>query len=257
MRRGLKHTLATAVIISATLLLGCSQRAPLEEMETEDAYRYLERLFDKGRYLDAADGLDFFTLNYSGSALVDSAQFLLARSHFELKEYLIAAHAFDELTRRFPRSPLVPDAMFMVGACHWKLSPRYSLDQAYTHKAIDALQTFIDYYPERRDKVGEAQELIGLCREKLARKGYTGGMIYLKMKDYQAATIYFQDVVDLFYDTEWAPQAAFQLGASLAGEGKTEEALEAYHNFLLKYPDHPLRPKAESALASLNRRSEG
>ena len=210
------------------LIIGCSKRSPMEEMNDEEAFRFLKTAYNKNKYLDAANGFDFFTLNYSGSSLVDSAQFLLGQSHFKLKEYLLAANAFEELYRRFPRSRLVPEAMFMIGVCYWELSPKYSLDQEYTDKALDAFQGFIDYFPEYSEKVNEAQQYIAFCREKLAHKEYSNGVIYMKMKDYGAAVIYFRSILETYYDTEWAPKAAFRLGVCLREDKRYYEAEEAF-----------------------------
>ena len=245
------------LIMIVLSLSGCSSKPNLAEQGPEQAYRYLERRFEKGNYLDAANGLDFFTLNYSGSSLVDSAQFLLGRAHFEMKEFLIAANAFDELSRRFPSSPLVAESMYMIGLCYWELSPKFSLDQEYTLKAIEALQSFIDFYPENESRIQEAQELIAVCREKLAHKEYSSAMIYLKMRDYPSAQIYFQWILDLFYDTEWAPKAAFQLGMVHSLEHNNDEAAAAFRYFLFKYPDHSWRTKAETSLEKLKSEIEG
>ena len=244
--------LVVATIFTLLCLTGCSKRVPVEELGAEEAFRYLSNLYDKGDYLDAANGLDYYTLNHSGSALVDSAQYLLGLSHFELKEYLLAANAFEELYIRFQRSKLIPEAMFMVGLCYWKLTPKYSLDQEYNYKAQDAMQTFIDYNPSYKERVQEAQEIIDAGRERLAHKEYANGIIYMKMNDYDAAVIYFKGVVDLFYDTEWAPKASFQIGASNKENKLFDEAKEAYREFMSKYPDHPWHDKAEAELNKLN-----
>lgn len=240
--------IVTLFILSAALLGDCTRHPPLEEMDVQEAFRYLEQLYHSGKYQRAAEGLNFFTLTYSGDALIDSAQFLLAMTHLKLKEYLLAADAFDELVRRFPSSNLVPEAMYMVGECYWNLSPHYALDQKYTLKAIDALQTFIDYYPDHRDRVESAQELIFKCRSKLAHKEYSNGLIYLKMKDYRAAEIYFSAVLDEYYDTEWAARSSYQLGVCHARNGDVDQAVAAFEDFLAKYPSHPWRGRVEEAL---------
>ncbi len=181
-----KSSLFTVVVLAVTLfvvVLGCSNLPSIKRMDAESAYRHLIKEYDKGHYLDVVDGLNYYTLNYSGSAWVDSAQFLLGESHFKLKEYLLAANAYDELSRRFPSSPLVPRAMLKIGECYWKMSPKYSLDQEYTYKAISSLQSYIDYYPKKAKGVERAEQLIRECRDKIAHKTYANGIIYLKMKD--------------------------------------------------------------------------
>lgn len=231
--------------------VGCSRQVPLSELDQTAAFERLRSDFQRGDYQRANEGLNYYTLNFSGSAKIDSAQFLLAWSHYYLKEYLLAASAFDELVKRFPRSSLVPESMFMVGVCYWKMSPRYALDQEYTNKAIDAFQAFIDYYPGMIERVREAEEYIGRCREKLAHKAYATGVIYLKMKDWRAAEIYFRKVTDEYYDTPWAAPAAFQVGHSLQKQGKEADAAQAFRTYVEKFPGHQWRQRALEALKVL------
>jgi len=122
-----------------------------------------------------------------------------------------------------------------------------------TLRAMDALQAFIDYYPERADRVKEAQDLIEECRSKLAHKEFASGVIYIKTKDFPSAIIYFQSVIEKYYDTEWAAEAAFRLGEAYAGDEKPDDAVAAYEAFLAKYPDHRLSPMAETAMVKLQR----
>jgi outer membrane protein assembly factor BamD len=220
-------------------------------MDDKAAFEYLNKKYKAEKYVDASEGLDYFTLNFSGSAYVDSAQYLLGMCHYNLKEYLLAADSFEELYRRFPRSKLVPDAMFKVGESYYKLSPKYQLDQSYTEKAIDNLQGFIDYYPNYTERVQEAQTLISICRDKLAHKEYASGVIYLKMKDYSSAVIYFRLVIEMFYDTDWAAFSIYQMGVSYARDKQPEEAASAFRVFLAKYPDHSWIPKVRAALEEL------
>ena len=255
MARGMLQSFLIILIFLATVA-GCSKHPPFDEMEPGDMYRYLVKQYEKEKYLDVTQGFDFFTLNYSGHGLVDSAQYLLGQAHFHLKEYILAADAFEDLTRRFPNSSLVADAMYMVGECYWKLSPKYALDQHYTIQSIDAFQNFIDYYPYHAEKVKRAEDLIFQCRDKLAHKQYANGIIYLKMKDYRAANIYFSGVIEQYYDSEWAPKAAFKLGESLMGQKRFAEAEETFQNFLVKYPDHPWADKTRAELSSMREREK-
>lgn len=232
------------IVVAAVFISGCSNRPTLNEMSVEDAFRHLEELYNDGKYRLAIEGLDFFTLNYSGHSRVDSAQYLLGMSYFHTKEFLLSANAFDELVNRFPNSGLVPDAMFMVGVCYKELSPRYTLDQHYTEQAIRSLQLFIDYFPDYKDRVNEAQQHIETCRDKLAQKVYSTGVIYLKMKDYKAASIYFLAVTEEYYDTQWAGKAMFQYGYSLYQKKEYEQAAEVLQAFIDKYIDHPWQDQA-------------
>lgn len=246
--------LVYALTLFTLLTIGCAKPPDISTMEPEPAFRYLQAKYADGDYLAVIDGLDMFTLKYSGSALVDSAECLLAMAHFQQEEYLLAAETYKELAQRFPRSPLVPEAMYQAGFCYYKLSPKYQLDQEYTEKAISTLQEFIDYFPGRLDlaeKVTSAQKLIESCREKLARKMYESATIYTKMDNYESAKIYLQMVMDKYYDTDWAAESTFKMAEVLQEQSKTDEAITEYRVFISKYSDHPLIPKAKAAVEAL------
>ncbi|MBT3231938.1 MAG: outer membrane protein assembly factor BamD [Calditrichaeota bacterium] len=235
-------------IFAIAMIIGCAPKPVFDEMQPDAIYRYLVEQFEKEKYFSASEGLAYFTLHYSGHAVVDSAQYMLGQCHFHMDEYLLAADAFEELSRRFPSSPLVPEAMFMIGQCFWEVSPKFSLDQAYTLRAIDALQAFIDYFPNHTLRVAEAQVKIGACREKLAHKQYSNGLIYQKMKDFSASIIYFQGVVDQYYDTPWAAKSGFMIAESFRKNTRFDDAIEGYRLFLQKYPNHEWSTRAKVAI---------
>lgn len=247
--------IAAAVALVA-IIVGCSHKPKLEAMPPTQMYNYLRELYNNEKYLDAAEGFEFFTINYGGNAMVDSAQYFLGMSHFALEEYILAADAFDYLTRRFPNSPIVPEAMFMVGDCYWELSPRFSLDQTNTQKAIDFYQAFIDYYPEMQDKVQVAQDRITVCREKMAHKMFANGVIYLKMKDFNSAIIYFNQVNDQYYDTDWAVKSILMVAQTHEKSKAYDLATSEYIDFLDKHPSHEWADQAKAGLERIKNRKK-
>lgn len=139
-----------SLILSALILVlfsGCGRVRIDESLSPEEQWEIARAYFEHENYLDAIDVLTSFTLNYSGSTLIDSAQYLLAESHFASKEYILASAEYNRLVQNFPQSPLVDDARFKIILSNVCLSPRYSLDQKYTEKTINAIQDFLDDYP--------------------------------------------------------------------------------------------------------------
>lgn len=248
---------ALIATILSLLGWGCSSRTPQDytTMSPEEAFRYIHRLYQKGKYTEAVEGFEFYTLNFSGSSKVDSAQLLLGEAHQKLKEYILAANAFSELVRRFPNSPLVPEAIWREGYCYYLLSPPSHLDQEYTLKAISTLQNFIDAYPQLRSRVLEAQTIIEKCRAKLGEKTYRSAEIYLKLNQLEAAIIYFQEVVDRYYDTDWAPLALIKLAEIYRSRHQDNEAEETLKIFLERYPDSPLADQARVNLQAVSKKS--
>lgn len=128
------------------LLFGCGRVQIGEGMSAEEQWEIAKAYFEREKYLDAMDLLTLFTLNFSGSTLIDSAQYLMAECHFVLQEYILAEAEYARLVQNFPQSPLVDDAWLKIILCNFYMSPRHDLDQKYTEKTVGAIQDFQDMY---------------------------------------------------------------------------------------------------------------
>ncbi len=207
-------------------------------------------LYDNEDYLKAEEEFSAITLNFPGSIVVDSAEFYLGETHFQLSENILAAVSYQRVVDQYPRSPLVPISQYKIGLCYYKLSPIHALDQEYTKKAIEEFQKFLEDYPghEYRDEAGH---YLFDCREKLAKKEYTSGILYLKLSEYPSAIIYFEGILDNYYDTKYAPLALFYKGDALKKDDRLPEAADIFRLFLSKYPDHSYRLRVEDRLNDL------
>lgn len=144
------HVIALfSVLISLLILLsGCGRVRVPKDVYPEELWAMSKDYFEREKYLEAIELLTTFTLNYSGSTLVDSAQFLLAESHFAMGEYILAEAEYGRLIQNFPESPLVDDAWLKIILSFFYMSPRYDLDQRNTVRTVVAIQDFLDEYPE-------------------------------------------------------------------------------------------------------------
>jgi outer membrane assembly lipoprotein YfiO len=154
-------------------------------------------LYERGRYLDAARGFDTVLGISRGSALAQESQWLLADSYFKARDYLMASAEYRRYAETFPRSERRPEAEYQEGLCYVRLSPRYNLDQKDTYRAIESMQLFIARYPAHERAVDAAQ-IIDQMRDKLARKQYAAGEMYLRIQAFEAAAIYFGLTIDQY-----------------------------------------------------------
>ncbi|MBC8205126.1 MAG: outer membrane protein assembly factor BamD [FCB group bacterium] len=233
-------------------MISCGSKVSKEDLTAEEAFHRALKEFDRGKYLNAVDQLTLVTFNYSGSAIIDSAQYYLAESHFKMKEYLLAAAEYERLSNHFPYSPLVDDARYKIGMCYYELSPKYPLDQEYTYQAIEQFQRFTEDYPDS-PLLPEVLDKIHKSRAKLARKTFKSGELYFKMKDYPSVVIYMDEVLDFYYDTEFAPRALLFKGDSYQRMKRFSEAEEVYRKLIEKYPKSR---EAETAVFNLSDMAE-
>ncbi len=242
-----KLTLVLLFALLLAVLTGCSGRRKWVDEPPEVAWAKIQDKYERKKYLDAVDHLEIFLINHAGSSMADSAQFMLAESHFYMKEYIIAASEYEKLVSQYPQSPLVETASYKIGLSYYKLSPKYSLDQSYTQRAFDALQLFLEEFPGS-EYTDDAMEMIDEIRSKLAKKVYENGRLYQKTKEYKSAHIYYDQILEDFYDTQFAPEALFQKAVMEEEVADTAEAIQQYTKFLDKYPNDPLEPRARNGL---------
>ena len=60
---------------------------------------------------------------------------------------------------------------------------------------------------------------IDILRSRKAEKVYETGRLYLKLKEFDSAIIYFNDVIDNYYDTEFADELANSFQEKLKNSG--------------------------------------
>ncbi|MBK8562527.1 MAG: hypothetical protein IPN76_04080 [Saprospiraceae bacterium] len=77
------------------------------------------------------------------------------------------------------------------------MSPGFRLEQTYTEKAIDDLQLFANTYPNS-PRLKEVNRLIDEMRLKLEQKVFDEGLLYYNMRQYQAATTTFENLLKDF-----------------------------------------------------------
>ena len=226
------------------LLAGCGKSVNKRNLGPDEYFEYAKDKFDRGKYLDASTEFSVVVLRFSGNPVVDDAQYYLAESHFKQKEYLIAVSEYQKVISDYPQSAYAPIAQFKIGYSYYKMSFRPALDQDYTKKAIRQFQNYIDENPQH-ELVQNAKDLQLEMREKLAEKKIIGADTYRKMGIHDSAVIYYDIIINEYYDTSWVPQAMFYKGVGLLKQNKLVEAQTAFTLFLEKYPDHRYAKRVE------------
>jgi outer membrane protein assembly factor BamD len=229
----------------ALILAGCGSGEVTKVMSVEERFAHAKSLFDKGNHLDAINEFTVITLQYQGSAFAADAQYYLGECRFERDEYLLAAFEFSVVKRNYPASPRVADAQYKMGVCYYTLAPRSSLDQQYTRRALDELQSFVEYYPSH-EKAVDAEAKIKDLTVRLAKKQYDTAKLYRTMEYYRAALFYFDDVIEKYHDTEYAPLSSIDKTELLIGRNRYTEAAAEAKRFMERYPNSVLRGRMET-----------
>ena len=239
------------LILFALLLFGCSSKTQFITDDGADAdWTRAKNLFERERYYRAAQLLRDITLNYSGSAFIDSAYYYLARAGFEQSDYFVSADDFKRLVTQFPSSPLAGNAAFYESRCYYELAPDFRLDQTYTEQAFDGFQRYLEDYPQNQ-YADSAYAYMAKCRDKLARKSFAALKLYLKIEEYASAVIYADAMLADFYDTVYADEAAYDKVRSLVKLEETEKATAAITDYKRRFPEGKFLDKIEELSRTL------
>ena len=103
---------------------------------------------------------------YKGTRDVENMYYYYAYAHYCNHDYVLASHYFKSFVDYYPRSNNAENASYMIGFCEYQMSPKASLDQEDTKKAIEGLQLYINQYPTGT-RVDEANKLMDELRSKL------------------------------------------------------------------------------------------
>lgn len=253
-----------AVLLVVLVLGGCKSKFEKLRASNNIALKYQEaiKLYNNGKYSKASILFADLMQQYRGAAEAEDLYYYTAYASYRLRDYTSARHHFRMFTDTYPNSARTEECRFMAAYCYYLESPRSTLDQEYTYRAIEALQLFINLYPTS-ERAEEAADLIQDLRDKLELKAFTNAKYYLDMglhDDYRAAVIAFENVLIEFPDTKHAEEAEFlsikaqYLYASNSTlqrqEERYNEAIELYNRFASSYPESKFMAEAEELLKS-------
>lgn len=200
----------------------------------KEAYKY----YEEGEYLKAQTLFELIIGGLRGKVEAEKVYFYYAYTHYYLKKYVSSAYYFKNFSTTFPNSEFREEADYMVGFSNYELSPNFRLDQSYSAKAIDAFQLFVNTYPQS-ERVEKCNLLIDELRRKLERKAYDEGQLYFDLRQYQAATASFENLLRDYPETTNAENIRFMMAKAcflLAKNSIYEKRSERYEQ-ALKYAD--------------------
>lgn len=218
------------------------------------AYEKSMALYEQQKYSDAAYGFDIVTRVGRGTSFAQEAQFYLAESYYEDQQYILAASEYERFISYYPQDPKRPEVEYKRAMCYYHQSPRYRLDQSATVRAIELFQLFNTKYPDS-EFVLESAERIDELRNKLARKTFESAEFYNRIQSYKAATIYYDQTIDRFPESEYSEKALIRQietyieyadnSIQIKQFERYQKAVENYEKFLQLFPQSDMRAKAE------------
>ena len=155
-----------------------------------------------------ADMYEKIVKNGPYSEIAPEAQLKVGVAREQQKNYPLAAKAYETAADRYHDRPKVAsEALFRQGMTYQKEAQTAEYDQSTAGQAISTFTDFITLYPSDA-RVPEAQKVIVKLKEEQAHGSYMIANFYEKYHRWEAARIYYNDVVNLSLGETNAPFAA-------------------------------------------------
>ena len=248
------------IIISLLLLTSCGEyNKVLKSTDANVKFEYAKKAFEKGKYGQACTLLSEIVTVMKGTEHAEEALYLLGLSHFENKDYISSGAYFKTYYTHYPKGKYAELARFYSGYGYYLDSPEPQLDQTTTHKAIEELQNFLDYFP-KSDKVSIAQNAIFELQDKLVLKELQNAVLYYNLgtylgNNYESAVITAQNAIKEYPYSKYKEQLQMLIlksrdqEAILSVDEKKEDrfriVIDEYYSFINDYPESESRQEAD------------
>jgi outer membrane protein assembly factor BamD len=115
-------------------------------------------------------------------------------------------NAYQQVVDRYPNSDVADAAMYQIGYVYLQASRNTGYDQTAAVRAQESFEDFLLRYPNS-EKVPQAKDNLKSLQGKKTENSYTIAKFYDKQKNYKAAYVYYNEVVQQQPDSHEAQQA--------------------------------------------------
>lgn len=249
------------ILLTAMMFTSCGEyQRVLKSTDADYRLDYAKRAFEQKKYTQAATVLTDIVTKFKGSEKAEDSLYLLAPSHYENKDYESSGTYFKTYYTHYPKGKYTELARFYAGYGYYLDSPEPQLDQSGTIKAIEELQSFLDYFP-RSDKVSIAQNAIFELQDKLTLKQLENAQLYYNLgtylgNNYESAVIVARNAIKDYPYSKYKEdlellilKARYQEARESVDEKKPDrfrEVIDEYYSYINNYPDTPNREEADN-----------
>lgn len=166
--------------------------------------------------------------------LADKAQFGLGEALKKTESYEEAIEAFQKMLDNYPTSDLMERAKYEVAYCAYMASLKPAYASEPTDRAIKSFEEFVESN-KNEGLSQEADKTIQRLKDKMAQKSFETAKFYESEKRYEAAILYYKDVVDRFPESSFALTAKAKI-EELSAKSKSDSSGEKKRVSPWKWP---------------------
>lgn len=236
------------LIFTLTILaLSCSDYQKILK-STDLDYKYEQALvfYNNEEYVKAFPLFDELLLLHRGTNKSEDIYYYYAKTEYQKGNLLSASYHLKNFANTYNDNKKAEECAYLAVYCHYLLSPKYSLDQTNTLKALDEIKIFLDMYPESNYTL-ECKELEQKLNFKLQKKSFEKAKLYYTTENYKSAIHAFNIAMQEYQNSIFKEEILFlQLKSYfLLAENSVEEKKDkrikdtviAFNQFKNTYPD--------------------
>ena len=246
------------------LVVSCGQYRAFQKVvkSTDPEFQYTQAIsyYEDGDYARSLQLFENLLGKFQDREKAESIYYYYIYCNYHMKDYLPAAYHAKNFNSKFILSSRNEEVAFIAAHCYFLDTPRSSLDQENTYKAIEELQLFTNNYPYS-DSLNRVNSLILDLNFKLEKKNYELAKLYYDTGEYQSAIYAINTYLLDFPESSFIEKIHFiqlksyyELAKNSIEQKKqqrTKEAIFACNNFLIAFPKGEYKEEVQSIYEKL------
>ena len=250
------------IVLIAIVSASCSKYQKLLKSSDMDLkYEAAIKYYDDEKYEKAMTLFEELIPLFRGTERAEKVYYCYCYCNYQLNLLYSAAYHFKKYSTTYPLSEHAQETLFMYAYSNYLLSPIPTLDASDTKAGINALQLFINTYPEN-ELVDSSNVLMDKLRNKLEIKSYLNAKQYYKIFEFKAAIIAINNTLLDFPETEYREELTFLILKSnyLLAENsikkkklqRIKDTIDAYYTFVDAYKESKYLKEAQTIFTKVS-----
>jgi outer membrane protein assembly factor BamD len=250
------------IVIIAIFSVSCSKYQKLLKSSDMDAkYIAAVKYYEDEKYDRAMALFEELIPLFRGTDRAEEVYYSYCYCNYQLNLLYASSYHFKKFSVTYPLSKHAEETLFMHAYSKYLLSPIPTLDATETIGGIDALQLFINTYPQA-ELVDSSNILMERLRSKLEEKSYFNSKQYYKIFEFKAAIIAMSNTLLDYPETKHREELTFLTLKShfLLAENsikkkkmeRIDNTIEAYYTFVDAYKDSEYIKEAQNIFTKVS-----
>jgi len=250
-----KKSIVYLFSLLSIVLSSCSgYQKILKSTDLDYKYEQAIKFFENEEYVKAFPLFDELLLLHRGTDKSEDIYYYYSKTEYKKGNLLSAAYHFKNFASTYKNNPNTEECAYLAVYCHYLLSPKYSLDQTNTHKALEEVKIFLDIYPNST-YISDCVELQDKLQLKLQHKSFENAKLYYTTENYKSAIHAFNLALQEYQNTVFKEEILFlqlksyYLLADNSVEEKKEKRIKdtifAFNQFKNTYPESEYKQESK------------